>query len=127
MKKIRIAHLVLLLLAVSVLALAGCARSLQSVQTITGDESTGTSQVYAVNVETAKKISKQILADEDFVVQDKGNSLIARNTDFFYVEFTAANGGTKVRAVAVRKIPTNILVELTEGTFHERLAEQLKK
>jgi hypothetical protein len=123
MRKLAIVAILILLLPV----LSGCARTLQSVQTIAGDPGAGKTQVYAVNIETAKKISKQILTDEGFIVQDQGNSLIARKTDFFYVEFTARGDGTKVRAVAVRKIPTNILVELTAGTFHERLAEKIKR
>jgi hypothetical protein len=123
MKAIAIVAILILLLP----ALSSCARTLQSVQTIAGDPGTGKTQVYAVNIETAKTISKQILADEGFVVQDKGNSLIAKKTDFFFVEFTATGDGTKVRTVAVRKIPTNILVELTAGTFHERLAEKIKR
>jgi hypothetical protein len=122
MKLAIVAMLVLLLPAMS-----GCARTLQSVQTIAGDPGAGKTQVYAVNIETAKIISKQILANEGFVVQDKGNSLIARKTDFFYVEFTAVGNGTKVRAIAVRWDPLDLFIQLAESTFHERLAEKIKK
>jgi hypothetical protein len=122
MKLAIVAILILLLPAMS-----GCARTLQSVKTIAADPGTGKTQVYAVNIETAKTISKQILADEGFVVQDQGNSLAARKTDFFYVEFTATGDGTKVRAIAVRWDPLNPFINLTEGTFHERLAEKIKR
>jgi hypothetical protein len=123
MKKLAIVAILILLLP----ALSSCARTLQSVKTIAGDPGTGTSQVYAVDIETAKKISKQILVEKGFIVQDQGNSLIARKTDFFFVEFTARGDGTKVRAVAVRWDPLDLFIQLAESTFHERLAEKIKK
>jgi hypothetical protein len=117
-----------LVAVVSILAFTGCMRNVRVLDEA-AQSGEGTTQIYHIDVNTAKVIAKNILYEENFeAVEDRGADLKAvSEKSYFLVVFTQKENGLAVTAISKRRFATQLLTTLTETSFHEQFAERVKR
>ena len=111
----------------------GCA----SMSDVVKNKSNGTTQVYPVSENDAYKIARQIFRWEgsDTIEERKEENLLLTSSSaglFTMGTFMGAwlepvdSNNTKVTVVTKRKIATNAVTSLTEGTFQRRFAQAVE-
>jgi hypothetical protein len=98
------------------------------------NKSNGTTQVYSVSENDAYKIARQVFRWEgsDAIEERKEENLLLTSSSaglFTMGTFMGVwlepvdTNNTKVTVVTKRKVATNAVTSLTEGTFHKRFAQ----
>jgi hypothetical protein len=123
---------ILVILLMGVL-LGGCA-TLSDVQRVKEEGSEGTRKTYPVTVDQAWDICKAVFRWEgcDAIEKHRADGYMLTSSGMTLFTFGTVMGAwvkpidannTEVTAVTKRRVATNLITTLTEGTFHKRFAQ----
>jgi len=112
------------------LVLAGCSTTGDALR----DKQNGTAEVYPVNQDQAWDIARTVFrwegADaieehksEGYMVTSSGMNLVSYGTVMAAWVEPAVDDSSKVTVVTKRRLATNLVTTLTEGTFHNRFRQ----
>jgi len=121
---------------VVVLALTGCLMGCRTTGDALADKASGTVEVYPVSTDQAWEISRTVFRwegcdaieehrTEGYMITTSGMSLGTYGTVMAaWVE--PAGSESKVTVVTKRRVATNFITTLTEGTFHRRFGQAVE-
>lgn len=116
---------------------AGCVGGCSTTGDALADKASGTVQTYPVNTDQAWDISRAVFRwegcdaieehkAEGYMVTSSGMGAFTWGTVMAAWVEAAPSGASTVTVVTKRRVATNLVTTLTEGTFHRRFAQAVE-